>query len=138
MLNEKDSYKNVNGGIGITTGGDVSVSNKDGLVAIGANITQSQTVSSLDFEKLRNDLLAFREAISKSDLSIEDKIIIEGETIAAIKETKKKEPILSKIVDRFESTIEIITETVTKIEDTGILNLVAKIATTLGISTILP
>ncbi|WP_048178924.1 hypothetical protein [Methanosarcina sp. MTP4] len=137
MVNENDSCKNINGGTGITAGGDVSVSNKDGLIAIGSNITQSQTIPSLDFEKLGDDLLAFKEAISRSDISTEDKQIIEGDISAAIKEAKREEPMLSKIVDRFESAIEVIEETKRKIEDTGILNLAAKIATTLGINLIL-
>ena len=95
---------------GITSGGDVKFGDVRGQVAIGENISQSQSIKGADIEELRTSLLDFQKGLVKLDLSEEDKSIINGDISAAIKESKKDKPRLSMIKDRFESTIDIIKE----------------------------
>lgn len=136
MTKENDSDKCVFGGNGITAGGNVNFENVGGQIAVGANITQEST-SSLDIEGIRQDLFVFKEAISKSALSPEDKQIVEGDITAAIKESKNSTPKLEKITKRVVAAIETIQETGKKMEEYGLLDIASKIVSTLKISAIL-
>ena len=104
------SEQNIVGGTGITSGGDVKFGDVSGQVAIGENISQSQSIKGADIEELKKSLLDFQKSLVKLDLSEEDESIINGNISAAIKESKKDKPKLSVIKDRFEDTIDIIKE----------------------------
>ena len=104
------SEQNIVGGTGITSGGDVKFGDVSGQVAIGENISQSQSIKGANIEELRTSLLDFQKGLVKLDLSEEDESIINGNISAAIKESKKDKPKLSVIKDRFEGTIDIIKE----------------------------
>ena len=109
-MTEEREPGTISGRSGINAGGDVSIGDVSGQVAIGENISQIQSIKGADIEKLRKSLLDFQKGIAKLDLSEEDKNIINGDISAAIKESKKDKPKLSMIKDRFESTIDIIKE----------------------------
>lgn len=117
MKKERDSDKKVTGGPGITAVGDISIGDISGQVAIGQNITQTQSIEHADLEELRKSLLDFQKGLVKLDLSEEDTSIINGDISAAIKESKKDKPKLSMIKDRFESTIDILKESGTTIQN---------------------
>jgi polyribonucleotide nucleotidyltransferase len=104
------SEQNIVGGTGITSGGDVKFGDVSGQVAIGENISQSQSIKGANIEELKKSLLDFQKGLVKLDLSEEDESIINGNISAAIKESKKDKPKLSVIKDRFEDTIDIIKE----------------------------
>lgn len=104
------SKQNIEGGTGITAGGDVNFGDISGQVAVGENISQIQSIKGADIEELKKSLLDFQKGLVKLDLSDEDKSIVNGDISAAIKESKKDKPRLSMIKDRFESTIDIIKE----------------------------
>ncbi len=108
MIEEHES-EIVSGRSGINVGGNVSIGDVSGQVAIGENISLTK-IGGADIEKLRKGLLDFQKGLTKLDLSEEDKSIINGDISAAIKESKKDKPRLSMIKDRFESTIDIIKE----------------------------
>ncbi len=109
MTEERESGK-VSGRPGITAGGDVSFGDVSGQVGIGEHISQTQSIGSADIEELRKSLLDFQKGIAELDLSEEDQSIVNGDISAAIKESKKDEPELSRIKERFESSINIIKE----------------------------
>jgi len=109
-MTEEREPGTVSGRSGINADGNVSIGDVSGQVAIGENISQIQSIKGADIEKLRKSLLDFQKGLAKLDLSEEDKIIINGDISAAIKESKKDKPRLSMIKDRFESTIDIIKE----------------------------
>jgi hypothetical protein len=136
MTKETDSDNSVLGGTGITAGGNVIFEHISGPIAIGTNISQEFTALS-NIEDLRQDLFAFKEAILQSDLSPEDKQIVEGDITAAIKESKSSTPKLEKITKRVVSAIETIQETGKKMEEYGLMDIAAKIVKKLAISTIL-
>jgi hypothetical protein len=136
MIKENDSDKCVFGGNGITAGGNVSFENVNGQIAIGTNIKQ-ESISLSDIEGLRQDLLSFKEAVLKSDLSPEDKQIVAGDIAAAIKESDSNTPKLEKITKRIVSAIETVQETGKKMEDYGLLDIASKIIKKLAISIIL-
>ncbi len=108
MIEEHES-EIVSGISGINVGGNVSIGDVSGQVAIGENISLTK-IGGADIEKLRKGLLDFQKGLTKLDLPEEDKSIINGDISAAIKESKKDKPRLSMIKDRFESTIDIIKE----------------------------
>ena len=109
-MTEEPEPGTVSGRSGINAGGNVSIGDVSGQVAIGENISQIQSIKGADTEELRKSLLDFQKGLAKLDLSEEDKSIINGDISAAIKESKKDKPRLSMIKDRFESTIDIIKE----------------------------
>ncbi len=133
MTKETDSDKCVLGGTGITAGENVIFENINSPIAVGANIN----ISLLDIEDLKNDLLAFKEAISKSNLLPQDKTIAEGDIPAAIKESENETPKLEKITKRVISAIETIQETGKKMEEYGLFDIASKVAKKLAISAIL-
>ncbi len=55
------SKKKVVGGTGITAGGDVSIGDVSCQVAIGENITQTQTLSASDKKELLDCLIRFQK-----------------------------------------------------------------------------
>ena len=116
MNEERESVK-VIGGPGITAGGNVSIGDNTGQQAIGNNILQTQSIGGADIKELRKSLLDFQKGITKLDLSEEDEIIVNGDISAAIKESKKDEPKLSRIKERFEKTINIIKKSGKTIKD---------------------
>ena len=61
MSEEQESDKKVEGGPGITAGGNVNFGDVSGQVAIGEHIEQIQTIEQPDLEELRKSLLAFQE-----------------------------------------------------------------------------
>ncbi len=102
MTEERESDKKVSGGPGITAGGNVTIGDVSGHVAIGENITQ---LSTSDKKELLDGLHEFQKGIPKLDLAPEDQSIVNGEISAAIKEAKKDKPAPSKVKERFESII---------------------------------
>ena len=104
------SKQNIEGGTGITAGGDVNFGDVIGQVAVGENISQIQSIKGADIEELKKSLLDFQKGLVKLDLSDENKSIVNGDISAAIKESNKDKPKLSMIKDRVESTIDIIKE----------------------------
>lgn len=133
MTKETDSDKCVLGGTGITAGENVIFENINSPIAVGANIN----ISLSDIEDLKQDLLAFKEAISTSNLLPEDKTIAEGDITAAIKESENETPKLEKITKRVVSAIETIQETGKKMEEYGLFDIASKVAKRLAISAIL-
>ena len=134
MAEEQESDKKVIGGSGITTTGNVSISNVSGQVAIGENITQTQIISPTDLKDLRDSLFEFQKGVPELDLTPEDHSIVNGEISAAIKEAKKDKPALSKIKERFERVISAVKEAGKSIKDISELYEAAKkIAPILGI-----
>ncbi len=132
--------KTIIGGTGITAGGDVHIGDVSGQVAIGENITQTQTLSALDKKELLDSLLGFQKEIAGLGLPASDLSTVNGYVAAAIKEAKKEEPDPSKIKNRVEGAIETIKdagdfiEKVSKWEWTGKL---LKIFGKIGLSIVL-
>jgi len=108
MTEEKESGKKVVGGPGITAGGNVTITGGSGQVAVGSNITQTQTLSTFDKQELLNSLIEFQKEIVKLGLPTDELSIVNGDVTAAIKEAKKEEPDPSKIKSRFEGAIDTI------------------------------
>ena len=104
------SEQNIVGGTGITAGGDVNFSDINGQVAIGKNITQTQTLSSSDKKELRDNLVLFQKEIAKLNLPADTMAIVNGDVTAAIKESEKEKPDPSKIKSRFESALDTVKE----------------------------
>ncbi|MBM4053610.1 MAG: hypothetical protein FJ264_02830 [Planctomycetes bacterium] len=133
MKMEYDSDKNGTNVSGINSG-NVTIGNVSGQVAIGKNIIQTQSLGRIDLEELRKSLLDFQEWIAKLGLSSEDQSIINGDISAAIKEANKDKPVLSKIKERFENSVNTIKKTGKTIKDISELYEVAeKIAKLIGI-----
>ncbi len=134
MEADHKSDKKGTGGAGINAGGNVTIGNVSGQVAIGENIIQTQSIGQVDLEDLRKSLLDFQEWIAKLDLTSEDQSIINGDISAAIKEAYKEKPVLSKIKERFESSVNTIKEAGKTIKDISELYETAtKIAKLVGI-----
>lgn len=114
-LHEKIDKKS--GGFGIIAGGNVTIRDVSGQVALGDTIVQTQSIGRADLEELRKSLTDFQNGIAKIGLSAEDQNIVEGDISAAIKEAKKDKPLLSRIKEKFESTINTIKEAGKTIED---------------------
>ena len=135
MTEKEESDKKVVGGSGITSGGDVNIGDVSGQVAIGKNISQVQMLSKTDLEGLRKNLLEFQKGLFKLNLPSDDKGIVNGDITAAIKESKKEKPELSKIKMRFESVINTIKEAKKTINDiSGLYEPAKKIASILGVA----
>jgi hypothetical protein len=117
MGEEQKSGKNVVGGPGISAGGNVTLGDVSGQVAIGEHIEQMQTIKQTDLEELRKSLLAFQEQVAQLGLSLEDQNIVSGDITAALKEAKKEKPVLSNIKEKFESDIYTVKEAGKTIQD---------------------
>jgi len=104
------SKQNIVGGTGITSGGNVNFGDVNGQVAIGKNITQTQTLSSLDKKELRDSLVQFQKEIAKLNLPTDTIAVVNGDVTAAIKESEKEKPDPSKIKSRFEGALDTVKE----------------------------
>ena len=102
--------ENIVGGTGITSGGDVNFGDISGQIAIGKNITQTQTLSSSDKKELRDNLVQFQKEIVKLNLPADTMTIVNGDVTAAIKESEKEKPDPSKIKSRFEGALDTVKE----------------------------
>ncbi len=126
------SKKKIIGGTGITSGGDVHISDVSGQVAIGDNITQTQTLSSSDKEELRESLVQFQKEIAKLGLPADDLNSVNGDLTAAVKEAKKEEPDPSKIKSRFEGALDTIKDVGDTIEKVSKWEWTKKIISIIG------
>ncbi len=132
--------KKIVGGTGITAGGDVHISDVSGQVAIGENITQTQTLSATDKKELLDSLLGFQKEVAKLDLPADDMSTVNGDVTAAIKEAKKEEPDVSKIKNRFESAVDTMKEvgdTIEKVSKWEWTGKILKILGKIGLSIVL-
>jgi len=130
----KPADKKVENSTGIAAGRNVNIGNVSGQVAIGKNIIQTQSIGQVDLEELRKSLLDFQKRIANLGLSSEDQSIINGDINAAIKEANKEKPVLLKIKERFESSVNTIKEAGKTIKDISELYETAtKIAKLVGI-----
>jgi hypothetical protein len=111
MMSDGNDSDNVwDKGTGINAGGDVHIGDVSGQLAIGKNISQVQSLSTIDIEKLKKSLLDFQSELVKTDLSSEDKETVQGDVNAALIEAGKEEPKFQKIKTRVESVIETLKE----------------------------
>ena len=117
MEENHKSNKNAAGSAGINAGGNVTIGNVSGQVAIGKNIIQTQFIEKTDVEELKKSLLDFQKGVVKLCLSSEDQSIVNGAISAAIKEADKEKPILSKIKERFENGVSTIKKAGKTIKD---------------------
>ena len=128
------------GGPGITAGGNVTFGDVSGQVAIGENITQTQTLSSSDKKELRDSLVQFQKEIAKLNFPADTMATVNGDVTAAIKEAEKEKPDPSKIKSRFEGAIDTIKEvgdTIEKVSKWEWTGKVIKILGKLGLSILL-
>lgn len=131
-LQEKVAKKG--SGFGIIAGGNVTISDVSGQFAVGDTVVQTQSIGQTELEELRKSLLDFQSGIAKIGLSSDDQNIVNGDISAAIKEAKKEKPALSRIKEKFESTINGIKEAGKTIENVSELYEPAKkIAKLVGI-----
>ena len=134
MEADRKSDKKSAGSAGINAGGNVTIGNISGQVAIGKNIIQTQSIEKTDVEELKKNLHTFQKYVSMLALSSEDQSIVNGDISAAIKEANKEKPVLSKIKERFESSVNTIKEAGKTIKDISELYETAtKIAKLVGI-----
>ena len=121
-------------GHGIMVGGNVTFGNVNGQVAIGENIIQTQSKSQINFGELRKNLIDFQNGVSKLNLSSDYQNIINGDISAAIIETKRENPAMIKIKEKFKDAINTIREAGKTIKDISELYEPAKkVASILGI-----
>ncbi len=110
MTGEQESDKKVVGGPGITSGGNVTIGDVSGQLAIGENITQTQSLSATNLEELRRSLSDFKKGLAELDLPSDEQDVVKGDIAAAIMEAKKDKPTLSRIKEKFESAINTVKE----------------------------
>ena len=103
-LNKKSSIINVQGDFNLS---DI----QNSQIAIGNNITQKQNLSVNDIRELTDSLLKFQEQLSLLDIPNEDIKDINEDLEIAIEEAKKDKPLISKVKDKFERSIDIIKKT---------------------------
>lgn len=120
------------GGPGITAGGNVTFGDVSGQVAIGENITQTQTLSSSDKKELRDSLVQFQKEIAKLNFPADTMATVNGDVTAAIKEAEKEKPDPSKIKSRFEGAIDTIKEVGDSIEKVSKWEWTGKVIKILG------
>lgn len=114
----------------ITAHGDINFSNiKNSQIAIGDNITQNLSIS--EMEELVNNLIKFQENMAQLKISRTDIDIINDDLKAAINESEKEKPSISKIKDKFENIIDIIKKT------DGAMSIVSKWLSTKAIVSLL-
>ena len=126
------SKQNIIGGTGITSGGNVNFGDVSGQVAIGENITQTQTLSSSDKKELRDSLVQFQKEIAKLNLPADTMAIVNGDVTAAIKESEKEKPDPSKIKSRFEGALDTVKEVGDTIDKVSKWEWTGKVIKTLG------
>lgn len=134
------SKQNIVGGTGITAGGNVNFGDVSGQVAIGENITQTQTLSSSDKKELRDNLVQFQKEIAKLNLPADTMSIVNGDVTAAIKESEKDKPDPSKIKNRFEGALDTVKEvgdTIDKVSKWEWTEKVVKLLGKLGLTILL-
>ena len=134
------SKQNIVGGTGITAGGNVNFGDVSGQVAIGENITQTQTLSSSDKKELRDSLVQFQKEIAKLNLPADTMAIVNGDVTAAIKESEKEKPDPSKIKSRFEGALDTVKEvgdTIDKVSKWEWTEKVVKLLGKLGLTILL-
>ncbi len=93
---------------GISAG---DISGVSGQVAVGINITQTKTVSTLptsDKKELLDSLNEFRKELPKLGLPPDEQSIVSGKVTETIKEAEKEKPDLSKIKSTYASALETI------------------------------
>jgi hypothetical protein len=132
--------RTVTGGTGITAGGDVTFGDNTGQIAIGENITQTQTLSSSDKKELKDSLVQFQKEIAKLSLPADTMATVNGDVTAAIKEADKEKPDPSKIKGRFEGALDTIKEvgdTIEKVSKWEWTGKIVKILGKLGLSILL-
>ena len=137
MSEEQESDKNVVGGPGITTSGNVTIGDVSGQFAAGENIKQTQSISikQIDLEELRKSLLAFQEQVAHLGLSSNYQNVVNGAISAAVIEAEEDKPTLSKIKEGFESALNTIKKAGKTIQETSELYQPAKkIAQLVGVS----
>jgi len=122
----------VEGGAGITAGGNVVIRNVTGQVAVGSNITQTQTISGADKKELHDCLVQFRDEVAKLNLPQDEATMVNGDVTAAIKEAKKENPDPVKIKSRVEGALDTIKEVGTTIEKVSKWTWTKKILKILG------
>ena len=130
MIEEKE--KKVEGGAGIVAGGNVTFGNVSGQVAIGENITQTQTISTADKKELQESLEQFKEELAKLNLPPDEASTVNGDVTAAIREAKKEKPDPEKIKGRFQGALDTIKEVGDTIEKVSKWEWTKKIVKTLG------
>ncbi len=113
MSEEPDSKNIGNVNYGINTSGNVTIVDVSGQFAMGKNISQVQSLPTVDIEKLKKSLLDFKEELSNLDLSPENQDFIKGEVSDAFKEAVKDNPKLPNIKSRIENVVE-------KLKDAGV------------------
>ena len=96
--------------------GNVNVTDISGQVAIGSNISQTQTLSIEDKKNLYQALKDFGDEISKINLPPTQSEIIRGNLKAAIAETTNEKPDIKTVGNRFHSVLDSIKETGNLIE----------------------
>jgi len=126
------SKQNIIGGTGITSGGNVNFGDVSGQVAIGENITQTQTLSSSDKKELRDSLVQFQKEIAKLNLPADTMAVVTGDVTAAIKESEKEKPDPSKIKSRFEGALDTVKEVGDTIDEVSKWEWTGKVIKTLG------
>lgn len=108
--NKLDDKTALSSGVSISSG-DITIGDVTGQLAIGDKITQNQYKCVPDIQELQSYLLSFKILLDELNLPTEDKEIIKGDIGAAIRETKKDDPDISKIKQRFGNAINILKET---------------------------
>ena len=140
MDKKAESDKKVKVGAGITAGGNVTFGDIIGQIAIGENITQTQTLSSSDKREIRDSLVQFQKEIAKLNLPADTMASVNGDVTAAIKEAEKEKPDPSKIKGRFEGALDTIKEvgdTIEKVSKWECTGKVIKVLGKLGLSILL-
>jgi len=123
----------ITGGPGITAGRNVNFGNNTGQIAIGSNITQTQTISGTDKKELLNSLIEFRKELPKFGLPPDEQSIVNGKVTETIKEVEKEKPDLPKIKSIFEGAIDTIKGAGNVIEKVAESDITKKIIKILGL-----
>lgn len=112
------------------------ISNVSGQVAVGINIKQIQTVSTLsasDKKELVESLIEFRKEILALGLPTDEQSIIHGKVTETIKEAEKEKPDLPKIRSLYAGALEAIKGVGSAIEKVAESETTKKILKILGL-----
>ena len=133
MSDEKvENRKKIIGGAGITAGRDVSFGDVSGQIAVGQDITQTQTLSSEDKKDLFDSLQQFQKEVIKLGLPPDEATNVSSNVNLAIKEAEKEQPDAKKIQDRFQGALDTIKEVGDTIETVSKWEWTKKILKVLG------
>lgn len=127
-------------GAGIKVGGDVTFGDVSGQVAIGENITQTQSLSFSNKKELKESLVQFQKEMIKLALPIDTMTAANEAVTAAIKETDKEKPDFSKVKNWFEGSLDRIKEvgdTIEKVSKWEWTGKIIKLLGKLGLSIVL-